>query len=86
MKCDTCFWMKSIKVTTGVINTVCQLEPLSTPVSPNGRCSHWKFLGRECCGNCYNFRNNHCCKDGPVCAETPLLVSGDDWCGQFKGA
>jgi len=85
MKCETCFWVKVTKLTSATTSYVCQLEPLSMPTSPNGRCSHWRFSGKERCGNCRNHVDEHCLLNSPYCAGSTLVVSENDWCGQFKG-
>ena len=85
MKCETCFWMKLTKVTSATNSYVCQLEPLSVPTSPNGRCSHWRFSGREYCGNCHFFSDYACVIDGPYRGAEEQKVAEGEWCGRFKG-
>jgi hypothetical protein len=81
MKCETCFWFSiASERTVGI----CDLEQHSVAVGLDHRCSHWKFSGRECCGNCHYICDGYCLRNGPICAPA-LHVSDDDWCGQFKG-
>lgn len=85
MKCETCFWVKISKPTSGTTSAICEYKTESEHVSLNGRCANWKFSGRECCANCHFFSDYACVIDGPYRGAEEQKVAEGEWCGRFKG-